>query len=92
MNPFFDSTTNLSAHLLPKEITSLPIFMGPEGIDVSRDETNAVMISTGSGFGHWGLLVTRSGWAPNSEWTRERIISWGDGVYFYSEFRWAKSK
>jgi hypothetical protein len=74
---------------VPKEIRSLPLFSDAPWIDTSWiGETNeGLMFVTGSGFGHWGVIVyqnknQRDGNGPSYE-----TVPWTNGIYFYSEFR-----
>jgi hypothetical protein len=86
--PFFVSQRTLT-NRLPVEITSLPIFADdPTKIEVSRtlESSNVLMLTIGSGFGHWGLLVARPGHEQEiSKWHRDRLKSWDDGVFFFFE-------
>ncbi len=72
---------------LPTEITSLPIFaLSRENIDSWHITTNALIFTTGSGFGHWGIVVCRAGSereATNS--LHAVVIPWDDGVFFWKE-------
>ncbi|MGA2749448.1 MAG: hypothetical protein ABSG59_11785 [Verrucomicrobiota bacterium] len=95
LSPFFSAQAasnnfpkEISA-LLPDQIRSLPIFSdNPDGIMAFLDSSNSLMMMVGSGFGHWGMVVIR----PGSQETYDgnnltASIPWGDGVYFFSQYR-----
>lgn len=90
LTSFFANEQSLT-NPLPKEITSLPIFSDdPTNIEVNYcgAGTNVLMLHIGGGFGHWGLLIAKPGHDSEiSQWHRERIKPWDDGVYFFSEYR-----
>jgi hypothetical protein len=73
---------------LPKQIQSLPIFSAnPTNIDVERREDGSVLdLTIGSGFGHWGIVVLRPGYSEDFS-AHPEYIPWGDGVYFYDEYK-----
>ena len=86
--PLFSlADTNLTSTNLPKEITSLPLFSGgPQHIDCWRLTTNALIFSTGGGFGHWGLIVCQG--KPQLEDTQGLhavVTPLGDGVFVWEE-------
>src|SRR5262245_32266383 len=54
--PLF-ALTNVSATNLPKQITSLPLFNNDPDIQSWFMQTNILVLSTGGGFGHWGLVI-----------------------------------
>ena len=94
--PFFlyEGQHDIQLHLiwitnrLPELVTSLPIFSAdPTNIDVEcRDDRNELDLTIGSGFGHWGLVVLRPGY--NEDFSgRPDCILWGDGVYFYDQYK-----
>ena len=73
---------------LPEQVRSLPIFsLDPTHIEVScsRDR-NVLELTIGSGHGHWGITVNRPGYDPDMS-AYPACIPWGNGVYFYSEFK-----
>jgi hypothetical protein len=78
----------LITNQLPVLVTSLSIFSAdPTNIDVEcRDDRNELDLTIGSGFGHWGIVVLRPGY--NEDFSgRSDCIPWGDGVYFYDEYK-----
>jgi phosphatidylethanolamine-binding protein (PEBP) family uncharacterized protein len=74
---------------LPKEITSLPLFVeDPKDIQIwtTRSESDALVFATGGGFGHWGIVVCRLEKDRKVEETMGyRLTSWESGVYFFRE-------
>lgn len=85
--PFFADESTLT-NRLPDTITSLPVFADdPKGVEVGKSDcVDGLLLSIGSGFGHWGLLVARPGHAKDiCDWHRARTTLWADGVYFFSE-------
>ena len=86
--PLFSlADTNLTSTNLPKEITSLPLFSGdPRDIDCWHITTNALMFSTGGGFGHWGLIICQG--KPQLEDTQGLhavVTPLSDGVFIWEE-------
>jgi hypothetical protein len=81
----YDSTNKI---VLPAQITSLPIFAADTN-DIqmlSLQSTNAFMFITGGGFGHWGIIVSRfDNDREISQWHRNRITPWEDGIFFFRE-------
>ena len=73
---------------LPSQVQSLPIFsFDPAHIDVEcQEDRNVLSLTEGGGFGHWGIVVLRPGYSADFL-TNAAYISWGDGVYFYDEFK-----
>jgi hypothetical protein len=94
--PFFsyDGEHFSAAHIiwltnqLPIQVQSLPIFsFDPTHIDVEcQEDRNVLSLTEGSGFGHWGMVVLRPGYSKDFT-TNVEYIPWGDGVYFYDEFK-----
>jgi len=86
----YGSSNAIPISALPREITSLPIF-APEGasdmyVGRVRGDSNALMFITGSGFGHWGMVVcqTEDDRKVRADFGK-RLIPWEHGVYFYRE-------
>jgi|SRR5579859_5471354 len=73
---------------VPKQIQSLPIFCAaPTNIEVEcSEDRNELDLTIGSGFGHWGIVVLRPGYNEDLS-GRSGYIPWGDGVYFYDEYK-----
>ena len=73
---------------LPSQIQSLPIFsFDPAHIDIEcQEDRNVLSLTEGSGFGHWGMVVLRPGYSADFL-TNAEYVAWGDGVYFYDEFK-----
>ena len=71
---------------IPKEILALPLFAGePKNIEVSPlvENSNILLFTTGSGFGHWGIAVCRhENDQQISEWHRRRLVPWVKGCSF----------
>jgi hypothetical protein len=84
---YYDRT--IPNNQLPKEITSLALFAedpkyilsGPLGTN-----SDALIFMTGSGFGHWGIVIFRFEDDQRiTEWHRKRLIPWTNGIFFYRE-------
>jgi len=87
-NHFDSDKDEIPTNEIPKIIFSLPVFQGapPEYIRAFALHTNELMFMTGSGFGHWGVIVCND--ATNNDLAKaygNRVTLWGDGVYFYRE-------
>ena len=75
---------------IPNVIKSLPFYSG----DTNWIETwwagtddRGLMFVTGSGDGHWGIIVCRNESDPGiGVGSRYGTIPWTNGIYFYSEF------
>jgi hypothetical protein len=72
---------------IPKVIFSLPFFVSGEPTNyilAYACETNALMFATGSGFGHWGIIVCKDANDKSvANGYGNEVTLWGDGVYFY---------
>jgi len=75
---------------IPKVISSLPFFVSGEPtnyIIASALDTNTIIFMTGSGFGHWGIIVCKD--EQNKRVVKaakrdgDELTLWGNGVYFY---------
>jgi len=79
--------TNIATASLPREITSLPILAGdPKSIRCWRASTHAIVLMTGGGFGHWGLVVCQAGFESEAKDSVHGVTTlWGDGVFFWQE-------
>jgi hypothetical protein len=77
---------------IPKLISALPLF-ALNGSEISvgivgdeRDGGPAIDFTTGSGFGHWGIIVCQSKESDRAaRRLNGKIFPWEDGVYFYLE-------
>jgi hypothetical protein len=77
---------------IPQEIAKLPLF-AKEGsyIDTSlvgnkRGEPRGIAFITGSGFGHWGIVICP--FDDSQEVVRTlhgKVVPWDDGVFFFLE-------
>jgi hypothetical protein len=80
---------DISVTNLPTEITSLPLFENagaPPHIDCRRVGTNTLFFATGSGFGHWGLIIHHPEVDPEATKSlHATIIPWEDGLFFWIE-------
>lgn len=86
--PLFSlADTNLTRTNLPKEITSLPLFSGdPQDIECWHVTTNALIFSTGGGFGHWGLVICQGKPQPEDTQTLHAVVTpLSDGVFIWEE-------
>ena len=84
--PLF-SLTEIKSSGLPKEIVSLPLFDGDwQDMECSHLTTNALMVMTGGGFGHWGLIICKD--KPQTDDTNGLhaiVTPWSDGVFFWQQ-------
>ena len=76
---------------IPNEIKSLPFFSGDtnwiETGWVGTDGRGLIFV-TGSGFGHWGIIVAKDEADPRiNVGSGYGTTPWTNGIYFYSEFR-----
>jgi hypothetical protein len=80
--------TDIPENAIPKTITSLPVFRSAAPADISGIvlNTNAIMFYTGSGFGHWGIVLCKN---PLDETVPKsygkKVTPWDQGIYFYRE-------
>jgi hypothetical protein len=93
-----NSQTNAPSHhstssRIPREIAELPMFAA-EGSEIAvwavgntGDKPRGLAFVTGSGFGHWGIVVCAF---ENGEQAAKslhgKVILWGDGVFFYKDW------
>jgi hypothetical protein len=95
--PLFSTNTSdeLRGSAVPQEVRALPIFASPEEKDAimgfwtwdGADPRGAAHFLTGSGFGHWGIAVSR---LPDSPAATNGIhgaaVPWGEGVFFVRDW------
>jgi hypothetical protein len=80
-----NASTNVT---VPAEVRSLPLFAQPGStIDTwSVGDPRGVAFVTGSGFGHWGVVVCPFKDGERAARTLHGTITpWEDGVYFWIE-------
>jgi hypothetical protein len=77
---------------IPRQIAELPLFAAKGSqnavwaVGNTHGEPQGLAFVTGSGFGHWGIVVCpfeNGGQAMKS--LHGKVIPWGDGVYFFTE-------
>ncbi len=83
---YADDTVSVT-NALPRQILALPLFAEePVFVQVDRvDRGNVLVLTTGSGFGHWGIVVLRPGYEESFD--DSIYTAWGRGVYFYNEYK-----
>jgi len=89
--PLFSKNANAKI-AVPKEIAALPLFAqaGSEidvgGVGMENGHVEGLAFTTGSGFGHWGIVICPSRDGEKIAHTLNgKIIPWEDGVYFFIE-------
>jgi hypothetical protein len=84
------ANTEIPASEIPEKLYSLPLFLGASRSEImgfvsSKDE---LMFMVGSGFGHWGIVVCKDETSQIAKGMDvHRIKLWGDGIFFYSEYK-----
>lgn len=76
---------------IPMAIASLPVFLGAPRTDIDGSvcDQGELFFMTGSGFGHWGILICRDKTVDMpKQFPKGKLTWWGDGVFFFSEIRW----
>jgi hypothetical protein len=79
--------TEIPCAEVPKPVYSLPLFLSGSADDIEAYvcDKDELMFMTGSGFGHWGILVCKD---EMSEPVKDvRYKTWGDGIFFFSEYK-----
>lgn len=78
---------------LPRQVAELPFFVQqPNDIAVwavgsPGGERRGLAFVTGSGFGHWGIVVCPfENGTEAANTLHGKVIPWGDGVFFFKEW------
>jgi hypothetical protein len=83
----------ITSNGVPRQITDLPLFSG-EGTHIAiwtvgdlHGERRGLAFVTGSGFGHWGIVVCPFADAQETARTLHgRVVPWENGVFFFKEW------